>query len=349
MWTSPNCHFDSRRAALAIVSTLIVSVCPPARQASAADVVVISAGRDGTERKRLIGEVIEYTGRELRIVNNGREQMVPGGKVISIQTARTDEQKRADNAFADGDYRSALDLYLAANRAEQRAWVQRRFIARVCQCYRNLGAADKAGDAFKLLYQSDSATPYIEAIPLAWRNPLPSPAMERKAATWLAASDNDAANLIGASWLLRAQRESARDKLNELTNSTDARIAKLAAAQLWRDKLVTVREADIERWRTAIGRLPDSLRGGPYYLLGQAWSRLDQPENAALAFLRPPILFPDDAALAAESLLAAGRELEKMKRPEDARQAYREVISKYSGAQIAQEARERLERLQPQP
>jgi TolA-binding protein len=49
--------------------------------------------------------------------------------------------------------------------------------------------------------------------------------------------------------------------------------------------------------------------------------------------------------LAAESLLAAGRELEKLDRGDEARELYRELASTFAESRLAELARQRIEQL----
>ncbi len=90
-----------------------------------------------------------------------------------------------------------------------------------------------------------------------------------------------------------------------------------------------------------------ALQSGPAFVLGTALSRLGEPAQAALYFLRTPILHPADRDLAAEALLAAGEQLEKAKDPAGARSVYRELIDHYQQHALAPVAEQRLEQLPP--
>ena len=89
--------------------------------------------------------------------------------------------------------------------------------------------------------------------------------------------------------------------------------------------------------------MPQSIRGGPYFLLGRAHARHGQSEQAALAFLRIPINFPEDRTLAAQALLATGSELETINRTGEARELYREIIVDYADTPMAATAQQRFE------
>ena len=106
----------------------------------------------------------------------------------------------------------------------------------------------------------------------------------------------------------------------------DGAVAQLASAQAWRTEVVTADASKVAAWRDAIGRMPESLRAGPYYVLGRALARLSKWDQAALAMLRALILDPRQRQLAAHALLDAGGVLQKADRPKQAARLYRELI-----------------------
>ena len=154
------------------------------------------------------------------------------------------------------------------------------------------------------------------------------------------------ARLLGASWLLSTDtRAAAIDALGELVSDADARVALLAQSQLWRTRIVTAKPQETDRWQSLIARAPDGLRAGPYFTLARALAAQGQSEQAALAFLRVPILYPTHRRLAAAALLSAGRELEKIGRTEKAVTLFQEVVRDHKHAPAAAESASRLERL----
>jgi TolA-binding protein len=84
------------------------------------------------------------------------------------------------------------------------------------------------------------------------------------------------------------------------------------------------------------------LRGGPYFALGRALAYHKQHEQAALAFMRVPTLYPKDSQLVIEALLAAAVELEKLGRTEEASSLYRELVNDYQETPQAAQAAVRL-------
>ena len=75
--------------------------------------------------------------------------------------------------------------------------------------------------------------------------------------------------------------------------------------------------------------MPAELRAGPYYVVGTARAQWQQPERAALAFLRVPILYPENRRLAASALRLAATALEQLDRPDEAAALQRELQTRY--------------------
>jgi Flp pilus assembly protein TadD len=141
------------------------------------------------------------------------------------------------------------------------------------------------------------------------------------------------------------RREQALETLGQLTSCPDPRVALLAEAQQWRGAVVTASLKDAERWEQQVSRLDASLQAGPWFVVGQGLARHNQHPRAALAFLRVPILYPDDRDLTAESLLAAGEQLEKAGDPAGARTVYRELIQHDPRHALVPVAEQRIEQL----
>ena len=110
----------------------------------------------------------------------------------------------------------------------------------------------------------------------------------------------------------------------------------------WRAAAVTADQGQLEGWGDTIERMPEPLRAGPYYVLGTAWAHHGQWEQAALAWLRIPILYPEHRELAARSLMDAGQSLEKLGQSGEAARLYSELVKTYPKTPSEGEARARL-------
>jgi len=323
----------------------LVVVLAACGAAVAHDTVYLSAGSAERGSTKLVGEVIDYTGRELRLrTPGGAEQTYPGERVRRIEYPTTPQQAEADARFARHEFAAAVSLYEQARRDDARPWVRREITAQIVWCDRALGRVERAGEEFLLLMRSDPSTPYFDGIPLAWIASEPSPELEQAARRWLGQDDVPAAGLLGASHLLTtAARGQVLDRLRRLATDPDRRIALLATAQTWRTEIVTANPRQLESWAAAVDAMPAPLRAGPYYVLGLGYDRQQAWNEAALAWMRIPILDPRHRALAARALVDAGGAMEKLGRREAATRLYDEAGRRFPETAPAAEARNRLE------
>jgi tetratricopeptide (TPR) repeat protein len=311
---------------------------------SAADRVFLRTP-SGIGESRVVGDVEDFTGHDLVLRHpSGRLQTFKSDRVLRVESEWSPPHQLARASYQRRKYQDSLDEYLKALRIETRKWVQRQQLARITLCYRNLGKLGNSSASFLALYRSDATALHFSAIPLVWSSRPPDVAVESRAMALLADAEQPVAQLIGASWLLTtAKRPQALETLRSLSNAKDARVIFLAEAQIWRTQLATLTDADMTRMQTRVEAMPQSIRGGPYFLLGSALAQRGQSAQAALSFLRIPINFPEDRTLAAQALLATGRELETINRSGEARELYRELIVDYAGTPMAATAQERFE------
>jgi len=315
--------------------------------AAAEDTVYISSTSSSRGSTRLSGQIVDYTGRQLVLQTaGGQARSYPAENVVKVETPYTREQVEADARMDRGEFDSALALYGKARSAEPRTWVRRQITARMVWCYQALERPAEACGEFLVLVESDPETLYFDCIPLAWMPSQPPPALESTARAWLARDDLPAAVLLGASHLMNTpSRSEAIERLARLAVAGDGRIAPLAVAQTWRAAVATTDPERLRTWQQAIERMPEPLRAGPYYVLGRALAQQGQWEESALALMRVPILYGEHRALAARSLLDAGRSLEKLGRTTQAARLYRELIEGRPGTRSADEARLRLDEM----
>jgi tetratricopeptide (TPR) repeat protein len=331
------------RVAIAVV-LLVASAAPPAWSD---DVVVFRGGREGKQTVRRTGTIRDYSGAGLVIVSAaGREETIPLDRLIEFRTVATDEETLGDSLVAEGKIDQAIDAYRRAKQIESRPWVQRRISARLVGCYEQRGDIALAGDEMLALLRADEESPHFAALPLAWRSSAGDGAHAARAKAWITVNE-PAARLLGASWLLAgADRQQAINVLTSLSTDLDPRIAQLAAAQLWRTKLATATAADLQRWTTQLERMPGELRAGPLLVLGDVYLRLQQPDDALLAWLEAALVEPQRATLAAEGLLSAAAAMEKQNRTDDAARLYRELASSHPFLAKKHKVDEHLERLE---
>jgi tetratricopeptide (TPR) repeat protein len=293
------------------------------------------------------GKIVDYSGTVIVVRSvSGSEKMFDPSLVQSFETKWAPAHQAARELMRVGKYEEALAKLqeaVAVESSPDRRWVQRVILSEIVSCLTALGKTESAGNMFLKLVKLDSQTPWFGCIPLAWRTREPSLTLSRQAETWLAERETAASRLLGASWLLPTRhRGSAIAELRKLSVDADRRIAQLAAAQLWRTELMSAEPADVERWQRMLESMPGDLTAGPYFVLGQALSRLGQHEASALALMRPPILLPERRDLAAAGLIEAAGQLSRLGRNRQAVRLYREVITEHPGP-AADEAKQLLE------
>jgi tetratricopeptide (TPR) repeat protein len=315
--------------------------------ARAADVVRIAPAKGEGAAFGIEGQILDYTGREIVIrPDRGTERRFPADRVVEIQTAWPSGYEEGLRALASGDFAAAQEHFIAANRAESRTWARRLALAGLAEAMLGLVRTDQAGEVVLAILASDPTSPHLDLLPLAWSGDAEVP--PQKAQAWLAQPDFPAANLLGASYLLStAKQMDAAEALRRLTAVSDARIAALAEAQLWRTRIATADAAEVERWQTAIERMPTELRAGPYFVVGEAWRRLGRQDEAALALLRVPVHAPEKSGLAARALLAAAESLRDAGHSDEALRIAREILRDHAETPSAKTAKELVRMLQP--
>ena len=322
---------------LSICAVLLAATCYTA--ASAADRVILPSGDDGGAGV-ITGEVLEYSSQGLVVrLANGRERKIAAERIERVEPQRSEAHATADDALARGDLGAAIDGYRQALSREPRRWVRRQLLAQLVGCYRRSGQVDLAGETFLVLARDDPASPHFACIPLAWSPSPPNPALVSRATRWLEATDQPAAVLLGASHLLATQqRGDAAARLTDLSGSANPIIASLSAAQLWRTQTATATPADLSRWESAIENMPESVRVGPYFVLGLAYIQKGDADAAAMALLRVAFEYPQDRNLAAESLLRAGEILDRAGHADEALTLFRELGERYPDTPFAEQA-----------
>ena len=322
--------------------------------ALAQDTVVV-VGSDGKSPVTRQGQIVDYTGTELRLKTAaGREEPIPAARVLDVKTDWVADHLRAGELRKSGQLAEAIRAYQQAKEREPRAWARRQIMADLTTCYAESGRFDLAGDEFLAIVASDPSTRHLAVMPLAWRPFPPDAALESRAAAWLASgAKSPAARVLGASWLLptkrRAEAIDALEQLAAARGAGDGRLASLADVQLWRTKLVTARPDDVARWKAAVAQMPAEIQGCSWFVVGEALARQGQAEGAALAYLQVPLVHGQQRVMAADALVAAGKQLESLKRPQQAAGLYREVLDDYAACPAASEAASRLKMLENSP
>jgi tetratricopeptide (TPR) repeat protein len=338
------------RAVAAALVICLLTACPLAAQAQQPTDSVQVWDAQFRQQTRQRGTIVSHDRSKLVIqLGTGRQLEIPANRVAAIESPWNPRHIAADQAQADGRFEEALALYGQALISEQRGWVRHKLVVQQVWCQRALGRWADAGESFlKVALGSNPSTPYFQVIPLVWKSPSTDPRLLQSAQAWLNDPASDAARLMGASWLLMGEnRELAIGVLRELANGSDRDIAFLAETQQWRLTWIRANPAMVESWQQLTLRMPPDLRAGPYHLLGQALARLEQSQQARLAWMRVPIQYPQYRQLASESLLATARNYASDNSQQKADTLYRELVSRYAGTIAAQVAENKLKSSDP--
>ena len=96
--------------------------------------------------------------------------------------------------------------------------------------------------------------------------------------------------------------------------------------------------AELNRWESTIEDLPEELRSGGYFVLGQAFRRQQEPERAANALLWLPMVFDADRHLAAQACFDAAEQIESIGDTAQATNLYSEIVFRFGDTPLSERA-----------
>lgn len=283
---------------------------------------------DETVKRR--GTITEWRGSELTLDSDGRERKIANAEIVEIQTTWPAEYSQALASLELGDWESANKQLQAALALETRLWARRAIRADWVRVLSAMEQHDTAIRQFLIIVREDPQTRHFYLCPLQWIATSQIPQSESQA---LVDATNPVERLVGASWLLvGSDREKAIKVLETLASDIDPRIQCLAIAQLWRLRLLnlgSLNARQVEVWETRIAEMPPNLRAGPWYLVAEAQSRTGKTDDAAVNWLRIPILYPEQLSLSAAALYQTRLLLHNASRADEARAVVDELKLKY--------------------
>ncbi len=289
----------------------------------------------------VVGRVVDFTGREIRLEHNGREQAYPAERVIEVVTEWPPGYEEGKAALDKGEYAEAIGHFTRAAQADQRVWVRRLAMEQMIVAYAAQEDWLRSGDLLVSLATSDPATAALAQAPLPWQRVEGVP--QARAEGWLR-GNTEAAQLLGASHLLpTALRGEAIKVLTTLARSGDPRVALLAQAQLWRTEVVTAGLTQVSRWEETLRKASASVGGGPWLVVGDAYRQRGEQDRAMLAYLHPAIDFPNDIPSAARGLMLAAQVAGEAGQPEERHKLLRQLVGSYPHTPPALAARSMLQ------
>lgn len=311
--------------------------------------------RNGSRHSRmtLYGTIEDYSDGKLtlRMLNRGTTKTILQHEVIDVQTPLVASHIKGLQAFRKKEFDSARRHLEAALKDETRKWVHQDIRALMVQVESRVGDHTAAMVHFAKLIQLDSKTRHLHLIPLIWHSRITT-SREQNAARVLLTRTDLSIRLMGASVLLSDSKNSwsGESELQSLVSSGKPNLVHLARAQLWRIKLreEIPSETMLAAMTSRIASMPDSLKAGPYYLLGQAYLRRHEYDKAAVAFLRLPLVHDTDHRLAGQSALEAAEALVAGGRLDESKTLFREVATRFSDTPAAKFANAALKDTKPQ-
>lgn len=319
-----------RRSLLA----LIIFCLSPGVSLTGQDRILLQ--QPGGSRFPMSGYIEDYNGLELSFKTKPSEPVrkYPRSDIIEVTTEYTPHHERGRVLFASGKIAEAKTELLAALDDEDRPWVRREILATQVKCLLWSGDYYSAVPRFLAIARSDPETFHYGLVPLNWTDSLPAANLRLDARGWIGSKEPPLSRLIAASWLLTVPDAAAEAEqtLKKLARESDVRIQRLAQMQLWRVKLKREERVDpdeISRWEQFIEGLSVELRGGAYFVIGQAWKQRQEYERAARMFLWLPLVFDSDRWLSGQACFEAAESLTEAGDRTQAAPLYSEVVFRY--------------------
>lgn len=335
----------SLRSSLSLVAVCLLAV----DTVPAADRVTVQrAGATGA--MTLTGEIEDYTARRLtiRLPDSDVRQSYAPDEIVRIETRQSEAHRRGLEELAAANHAAAEPLLVAALDSDARPWVQQDLLADLVRCAVCRGDRRAAGQYFVRMILHEPSSRHWEVTPLVWATEETGKELRVTAAEWLAAPA-EGVRLLGASILLldESHVDASRRALDELTRTPESHLQALAQAQLWRLRLAEgkISESDMQFWRRQVDLMPQSIRGGPMYVLGKAAAARSDLVQAAADWLWLPLVYNEDEPLAARASVDAADALARLGQSREAAALYEEVIDRYGWSPSADDAKQNLGQL----
>jgi hypothetical protein len=271
------------------------------------------------------GIILEWNSQKIVLVKPEakKENTIQGDQVIRIEPTWTNSSgETIQQLFVQRQFKSVVAQGNEAIHATGTPlWQQRLILAEMIDSSLAIGKPMIAGQLFESLAKENPPQLLLASIPIPWGNEPLDPKIESAAEKWILL-ENEAIQLMGASWLLGGSKRSlAIETLTGLCKSKTPLVASYARCQLWR----TVPPADIvsglyPKWIAERDRIPLPMQAGPTMLLA---NRLEQAGQLPLAigeWLRIAMLHPNRYHLAKPAFEKSIAALKSLGKIEDAKQ-----------------------------
>ncbi len=266
------------------------------------------------------GQIKQFDGGELQMLDaQGETLRFPSQRVIRVEPHwRNATAAQAHQLFVQRRYREVAKAVPAALESDLERWQQRLLIAELVQAAEALDSPRAAGNYFLSLAESNPPPLLYSVMPLSWTAREPDQSLRTAAEDWLT-SDIEAARLLGASWLLFGESQSAAQReLTRLQASDNRTLAAIAAAQGWRLVPPPQTMSKLSAWLEFRDKLIGPLQLGPSELLADRLMRIGRNDLALGQWGRIASEHADHPHRAAVALDAANQLLRRMGKEQEA-------------------------------
>lgn len=301
--------------------SLNVSNSPDSSSQEKLDRVVIRQGLTEVTRLSLwkpfrrseqFGKIIHLDSREMLIEVEGgslpsespspRRLRIPCDQIESVDPAwREEDTKELVYLFVNRKYGLFVQALQERDLTAIPQWQQLLLLDKVVQA---VGAVQgPAASASPFLRMAESAPNFLYAsMPLCWTYDEMDKEFKEKCRAWME-STSEAAQLLGASWLLQGPDSGrATQVIKQLQSSSNSAVAQLAVAQSWRLVPPPDTMNQIAKWIAFRDRMLLPLSLGPTEFLVERLSRVGQPDLAVGQALWIATMSPGDSERVARSL-----------------------------------------------
>ena len=302
----------------------ITAVCLLTPLAVAEDIVVHQSASGSVVRRA--GTIITWSGLTLQLKQSSRTRDFSGDEIIAIETQWPQGYEQGLEELARRDYPAALNSFTAALKQEQRPWAQNIIRSKQLDCHLATENLTAAAQTFFQIIATDPQSRFAASAPLRWTGN--QTGMNQMAADWIN-SEEPIVQLLGGSWRIGTDKETARQVLEDLSRDIDPTVVALAVGQLWNARQTKMSAAEIDVWLKKIETMPIPARAGARFAIAAAQSRSGFTEAAIASYMRVAILYPDHPLLAAPALYRSATLLHNTDRGNAAQKLLAELKAKY--------------------
>ncbi len=271
---------------------------------------------------RVEGIIRDIDDRSIRFQDGDEIKELPSQRVISVEANwRTEEARAAHGLFTDRRFKEAMPAFEKAINGNLPDWQKSILLAEIVDLYATLGDSREAGRFYAMYFSPQFKPPAMQYayMPACWTTIEPDEKLRSESTKWLA-DPSEAAQLLGASWLLLgSDAQAAKAKLSQLQKSKNPTVAALAVAQGWR---LTTPASTLERldaWLEYRDRLIQPLQLGPTEFIADRLTRIGQEDLAIGQWSRIATIHADRYHRAAYARTEILKLLRQLQRDEEAK------------------------------